>query len=234
VCTSKFVSSNYRPANGRVTVLAFAQGEESFTDTDKNNIYSTGEVFTDLGEVFIDKNENGVLDTAIGEYIAGDPANGKWDGNTYVRAGAVFTLSDSSRAPRLFAATASGGGRVCTNTPFSPVTLSPTPGAGTCKIQALFCLRDGNVNADLPDAEGSPGGGNPIPAGALLSATTTAKGVTVSVDNTPIPSTNVPTAHLLTATLSDCSTALTSSGDIDVSIKMPAGETYTITVGRVQ
>lgn len=58
VCFVDFVSSNFRPKNGRVTVVAFAQGEESFDDVDKNNIYTLSEKFDDLGPVFINKNEN--------------------------------------------------------------------------------------------------------------------------------------------------------------------------------
>lgn len=46
---------------GRSTVLAFAQGEESFTDTNANGIYDFGEPFVDLPEAFLDVNEDGVF-----------------------------------------------------------------------------------------------------------------------------------------------------------------------------
>jgi len=71
-------SQEIRPLNGRVTVLAFAVGEESFTDIDGdglaslvNNFNGTSEMFdangapTDTGEAFLDNNENGKRD-AIG------------------------------------------------------------------------------------------------------------------------------------------------------------------------
>ena len=60
-------------------------------------------VFEDLGQLYIDKDENGLMDTANGEYLAGLTANGTWDGNTYVRFKdrIVFVLSDSRYAPRL-------------------------------------------------------------------------------------------------------------------------------------
>lgn len=51
-CTVRYCSGNPRPANDRVTVLAYALGEESFTDTNGNNLYDAGEPFTDLGEPF--------------------------------------------------------------------------------------------------------------------------------------------------------------------------------------
>jgi hypothetical protein len=41
---------------GRMTILAYAQGEESFDDLNQNNIYDLGEVFRDLGDAFVDDN----------------------------------------------------------------------------------------------------------------------------------------------------------------------------------
>lgn len=232
VCPTKFISSNYRPANGRVTVVAFAQGEESFVDTDGNNLHSAGESFGDLGKVFIDKNENGVIDAAIGEYLIGNAEDGLWSGNTFVRASRVFILSDSAKPPRLFEAL----GRTCTDIPLtsSSIVLHPTAGTATCRVQASFCLRDSNTAADAPAADGTPGGGNPVPAGAVLSVTTAAKGATVTVDNSPISGTvDRPTAHLLTAVLSDCTKDLEAAGIVDVTVKMPAGQTYTFQVGQI-
>ncbi len=93
-CTVNWTSANPRPANGRVTILAAAIGEESFTDANgngqldaaaepfidanKSGFYDSGEAFTDrdangsinpehfadLGEAFRDDNENGVRDTS--------------------------------------------------------------------------------------------------------------------------------------------------------------------------
>jgi len=53
--TSNFVSSEPRPADGRVTVLAYALGEESFVDQNGNNVYDAGEQFQNLGSVFLDR-----------------------------------------------------------------------------------------------------------------------------------------------------------------------------------
>jgi hypothetical protein len=77
-CSVTFTSANYRPTQdyepvlganasapaarkitkGRVTVLAYTQGEESFIDSNGNNSYDSGESFTDLGDVYIDSNED--------------------------------------------------------------------------------------------------------------------------------------------------------------------------------
>ena len=50
--------------NGRVTILAYAVGEKSFVDSNGNNIYDPGETFYDLGDLFIDANENGTWNSS--------------------------------------------------------------------------------------------------------------------------------------------------------------------------
>jgi len=91
-CTVTFKSSDYRPigetpgvlgfeedgttpitinggaqvnaVNGRVSILAYAIGEKSFSDANYNNKYDNlpapGETFYDLGVMFLDKNEDGI------------------------------------------------------------------------------------------------------------------------------------------------------------------------------
>ena len=214
VCTVQFVSSNFRPLNGRVTVIAFAQGEESFADADANNLYTSGEAFVDLGEVYVDKNENNQLDT--GEFIAGSPQNGTWDGNTYVRATRVFVLASSATAPRLFEALDKN---TCSNTPLQRFTLQLVA-PGTCRAYKQVCVRDGNANADSI-------GGNPVPVGSILGITTKAKDVSISVDSSPVTALATrPTVHTITAELSDCTMPATA-GDIDLQVQMPnAGPLY--------
>lgn len=55
-CTVKIRSQGTRPANGRVSVLAYVEGEEDFVDVNGNNIYDSGDSFTDLGRAFRDDN----------------------------------------------------------------------------------------------------------------------------------------------------------------------------------
>lgn len=45
--------------SGRVTVLAYANGEESFDDTNGDNLYQTTETHRRLGDAYIDSNEDG-------------------------------------------------------------------------------------------------------------------------------------------------------------------------------
>lgn len=62
-CTVRFCAGNPRPLDGRVTILAYALGEESFVDTNGNNRYDAGETFTDLGDPF--RNDRAVTDANV-------------------------------------------------------------------------------------------------------------------------------------------------------------------------
>lgn len=62
-CSATWTSQNPRPANGRVTILASAIGEESFTDNNGNGQFDVGEPFADQGEPFMDSDEDGTYDT---------------------------------------------------------------------------------------------------------------------------------------------------------------------------
>lgn len=55
--------------DGRVTILAYAIGEESFFDENGNNVYDAGEPFQDLGDVVKDVTLNGIYDPSSDEYI---------------------------------------------------------------------------------------------------------------------------------------------------------------------
>lgn len=80
-CSVKLVGQEYRPLGssvpgadprpGRVTVLAYTDGEESFIDANNNNRYDAGELFEDLGLHFIDKDEDGVWTPSYTNLIRG-------------------------------------------------------------------------------------------------------------------------------------------------------------------
>ena len=69
-CSAVLTSQNPRPTDGRVTVLAYAVGEESFIDLNGNGVadlvpnemIDSNGASTDLPEAFRDDNENGIHD----------------------------------------------------------------------------------------------------------------------------------------------------------------------------
>ena len=98
-CSATMTSAAFRPLNGRITVLAFAVGEESFSDVDgdgladlaPNEVVDANGVSTDMPEAFLDNNENGIRDTIAGSAVLEqfidfnnngvfDVADGKYNG----------------------------------------------------------------------------------------------------------------------------------------------------------
>ncbi len=91
-CTVIWRSQAPRPAEGRVTILASAIGNESFIDSngdgrfDDTDAAANTPAFDDIGEAFADENENGVYD--LGEFFIDfgtlnnvrDPADGLYNG----------------------------------------------------------------------------------------------------------------------------------------------------------
>jgi hypothetical protein len=67
VCSVNFTSQAFRPADGRVSLLAMAIGEESFTDVNGNGAFDAGDTLFDTAEAYEDDNENGAYDA--GEYF---------------------------------------------------------------------------------------------------------------------------------------------------------------------
>jgi hypothetical protein len=82
-CTVTWTSAAPRPANGRVTVLAHAIGEESFADVNGNGVFDNPDSFTDLPEIFRDDDENGVHNAIAGEFFLDFDASSTYSaGNT--------------------------------------------------------------------------------------------------------------------------------------------------------
>lgn len=71
LCRVLLKSAGVRPVNGRVTVLAYTDGEENFVDLNGDNQWSLGEPFTDTGMGYLDVNGNFVYDLGIDQSIPG-------------------------------------------------------------------------------------------------------------------------------------------------------------------
>jgi len=56
------INADSRPANGRNAILAYLNGEESFVDTNGDNIWQPGEDFVSIGWPYIDLNESGAFE----------------------------------------------------------------------------------------------------------------------------------------------------------------------------
>lgn len=81
-CTVNWTSQNPRPEDGRVTILAYAIGEESFVDKDGDGKFDNADSFYDLGEPYEnDHDENpGSPNMYPGEFFMDFNRNKSWDG----------------------------------------------------------------------------------------------------------------------------------------------------------
>jgi protocatechuate 3,4-dioxygenase beta subunit len=82
VCSVIWVSQAPRPADGRVTIIATAIGEESFIDLDSNGQFNGDDMAIGIGEPYRDDNENGVHDA--GEIFSDFNTNGLRDDATHM------------------------------------------------------------------------------------------------------------------------------------------------------
>ena len=71
VCTVEFSTQNPRPADNRVSVLAYVKGDKSYVDMNANNEYDIGvdTLRQNIGDFFRDDNENTLYDSNIGEFL---------------------------------------------------------------------------------------------------------------------------------------------------------------------
>ncbi|MBI5912660.1 MAG: hypothetical protein HY848_22240 [Betaproteobacteria bacterium] len=148
VCTTELTSQALRPTNGRVTVLARAIGEETFTDLNGNGtVDNIGEMIdangasTDMGEAFVDYNENGIRDA--NEPFFDFNGNGIYDGPNGKYEGLLCT----------------GGAAIC-NTQLLPSGLPQRSMDVRAGQVIVFSTSNANITIN---------GGNPI---ALPSCTT--------------------------------------------------------------
>ncbi len=68
--TANFATASPVPVDGRITVVAYALGEKSFLDTDGNNVFTQGEQFQDLGDIFLDRKYDNYYDAAEDQFVS--------------------------------------------------------------------------------------------------------------------------------------------------------------------
>lgn len=144
-CSVLLRASSPRPANGRVTVLAYAVGEETFVDNNGNNVFDTGDTFTDKSpDIFRDDNENSVWtpgEPCVGPNInaaCSTPGDGIYNG--VLRSPQVpsaQTLYVSNQLVQLFSGSYA-------SISFNPSSLVCTVG-GTAYVQVTVTDEIGNI-----------------------------------------------------------------------------------------
>jgi hypothetical protein len=248
--TSAYQSSEPRPLDGRISIVAYALGEESFLDRNGNNTFDSGEGFQDLGDVFVSRKFLADFDEALDQFISlsisgssacasrePDPldlletsvvipsragtCDGIW-GRAYVRRAAETVLSSSTAQPYVIPSST-----VC---PVRSITV-PTDAVGGS--EEFFFLDDtqaytgsdtssgGSVSFWMSDSNTNRF--NPVAAGSTISLKTT-DGMSAEVlGGSPMPSTLTPTSATIGYSFSEA-----SSGVVTVNITSPSGLTTTL------
>lgn len=148
-CTVTLTSSGARPVDGRLTVLATAIGEETYTDANGNGIFDSGESYLDLPEAFIDGNEDGARQ--VSEEFVDFNSSGTYnsaDGNFngVLRAGGL-TGATTLNVRSSLVIVLSGSSATITSSP-NPIAL------GQCSLTGSSSKAATTVSIKVVDARG--------------------------------------------------------------------------------
>lgn len=177
-CSSTYTTQGTRPLDGRVTVLAYAVGEETFTDLNGNGLadlapvnemIDANGVSTDLPEAWVDYNENGIRDANEpfldfnndGLYT---PADGKFEG----------VLCDNTIAPPAGSSTGTCASSKSLHVRSQVVLALSDTKAVITTVPASIDL--GGLCGSAAQSVGIrvvDKNGNPMPAGTTIAVTTT-------------------------------------------------------------
>ncbi|AMS31684.1 hypothetical protein AEM42_03450 [Betaproteobacteria bacterium UKL13-2] len=260
VCSTTLTSQNFRPTNGRVAILAYAIGEESFTDKNGNGWFDISPVTelvdlngnsTDLPEAWLDVNENRVRDATepfvdFNNNAAYDGGDGKFNGvscNEAITGGSAAGSCSAQKSihvrGRATVVFSSSSAKISSNAPSDRVSFA-TCGTGQftkpAPQQVVFTVRDQNDNV--------------MPAGTTVSFTTTNGTITSLPTSFTVPNSNVgPSSNASgvitfavsvesdarqfgsgTADLPYVCTNTRTSGDLRITVKAPSGLETTATV----
>lgn len=189
--TVNYASASPKPVDGRATIVAYALGEESFIDKNGNNVYdaSQSEEFQDLGNIFKDRNFDGLYDSAFDEYIGLTlPSNTSSTCKTWTGTAGILLRLDSSvpSVPATCDGKWSGAGQVYVRRAMETVLststarpLWPFGSSATGKATTPITLQVGRNVTDTANFYALSGGDRVCNAG------TTGSVFLIAADNNP-------------------------------------------------
>ena len=231
-CVANWTSAQPRPqtsddspplkANGRVTILATAIGEEFFTDTNRDGFWESGEPFDDLGEPYEDDNENGTFDSP--EYYLDYNHDGKWDGPSGSFIGITCTgstASDTCTTKTL----AIGASHLLIMSTADSLLSCVSAGPGSCSGISVAAGGSATIVFNIQDANG-----NPVAAGTSISVTASSGAGSITANS----SINVGCSIAVGGDdYSSYLTAATSAGSGTITIQATSPGTHAISAPLV-
>lgn len=200
-CSVKYTTQGIRPLNGRVVVLAYMDGEESFVDLNGDNIWQSGEPFYAVGALYRDDDENRVYNPAAEQTYPG--------GTTGVMACADDAHSYPSIANTCDNKTWSGSIRVRQQIVIALATQSANVSLTSVRTLNGFTVRVADKN------------GNSMPTGTTVSASVITTGAVCTVTSTSpsvVRNSANPGDHVVKLSgATDCSTVR-----VDVTVTPPS------------
>ncbi len=229
-CSINWTSSNPRPTDGRVTILATAIGNESFVDGNGDgrlDVPASGETFTDLPEAFRDDDEDGARDPIepfldFNTNAMYDLADGKYNGILCTDlANAIGGICDAPKSVNV-----RGSGVIVMSGSEAFITITPSViNLPQCSTSSFFSNTPQNFTVRVRDLRG-----NVMPKGTTITVTPTNGTPVGSWIVPPVPNTTTPTDYVFTIK-SDATQASTIAFS-DANYSIGEGGAATITVNR--
>jgi Bacterial Ig-like domain (group 1) len=217
VCSVKFTSQNFRPADGRIPLLAMAIGEESFTDANGNGAFDTGEAFTDSEEPFEDDAGAGTGNAAVyatNDYFFDFNNTGNHDGPDSSFNGVLCNDAARCAGPKSAGIGARNEIILSGSTPVIDELNGSNAPIGTPMLHGgstSFWVRDGN--------------GNPMPGNTTVSASFSPDQGSTATLGTPnsftVPCALVPINSKNAATVFPFSFSGAGTGTFTLTVKTP-------------
>ena len=248
VCSCTMSSQEFRPADGRVVVLAYAVGLEDYVDSNSNNQYDAGEPFTDLPDAFLDANKDGVLSPGEASLRYQNPnsysptGDGKRD-SAHIRRGVPgivgpMVIFSGSNSPTVIIPAAYNEGGVIR------IPAGSCSANGVAPFPVSVWLEDGFGNPAPAGSSIATSGGAPVVAGAVepSSVPNLVIGGPIPVRDSPdVPKTSTSlsnpqllgTGHLLTltpVTAQSGTSCVTGSTNVQLRVTTPRGIAVTAQV----
>lgn len=234
-CNSTYTTQGTRPTDGRITILAYAVGEETFTDLNGNGVADlapTNEMIdangaaTDLPEAWVDYNENGLRDATepfldFNNDGAYTPADGKYSG----------VLCDNTVAPPAGSSTGTCANAKSLHVRSSVVIALSDTNAVITTTPASIVLGACNATPQKVNFLIVDKNGNPMPAGTTV-AVATSRGQFIGPtsfiepNNSAKPATSnysVSIQRLFNSILGTCTEPSPSSGKLTITVTTPGG-----------
>lgn len=214
-CSVTFKSQDSRPSNGRVTVLAYAKGEEGFQDSNGNGQYDDAEFgsVNEPGEAYIDANES--LAYEFGELFIDEPnalgltnsvrdaSDGQYNGSS-CEPGGTCSAKQSINVWRSVVILLARSNAEIVITP-SPITI-PADGTEQVTVQVAGVMPDG-TRQKMPAA-----------STVVISSST---GQIVGESSFTVANSSAPGPSIYTVTVKDNGDAET--GVFTVKVSTPSG-----------